>query len=980
MFNLTKKASAWSTAFAAIATAASIGTAPTAYGQDEVVEEVIVTGSRIRNPNLTQSSPVASVDAATIELRQVNVVEEFLREIPGFVPSIGASVNNGNGGSTFVNLRGLGSNRNITLMNGTRVVPADLTGRTNLDIIPVALLERVDVLTGGAGSAYGADAISGVINFRTKTDFEGLDVRIQQGDTSEGGGKSNRYDITLGGNFDDGRGNAVISVGYTDREVLTQGDRSFGVNNISSRSGNAGGSSTTVPTRFTLPGASPANISTVVPGYTSGFLQASPDGSELQPFYQTFNFNPYNLFQLPLEQFRTFGTANYKLTDKIEWFSEVLYAQSTNTTNLAPSGSFGFSAVTPLSNPFIPATALNQICGSYQIDAASCAAAAAATSPTDPAYIEQNINYARRFVELGPRTNERQTSVWQFKTGARGEINDDLSWEVFYATGQSDLSFQQGGNGTRTRLTQSVRSTSTTSCLDTSGGCVPINLWGPLGSITPEVGAFLDVGNGGKTFTELDQLQAFVDGELPFSLPTTDAPISGVFGYEYREYVGGLTNELLTQTSGEVLGNGAAAPNRFGTYDVNEFFFEANVPVLQDVALAEELTLQLGYRTSDYSTTGVEDTWKIGGTWSPISSLQFRGNFQKVTRAPNISELFNPQVTGLGNFSVDPCTGNAPNGNADLLAVCLAQGAPATTIGGIVVDPAGQVNQTSGGNLNLAAEKADTYTIGAIFQPEAFPGLSLTVDYYNIKVEDAITSPTPDDVFSACFGPGFDSGNYTLTSASAASAACTGIRRNPETGNLFGNVATTFGLPTVLTNQGTLETSGIDVTANYVFDLGNIGSLAYNGSLNMTDESLFQASPSSINRECTGYYSTNCASVQPEYMATQRFTLQTNVFDRNIDVSMLWRYLSEMEAEPIVAGSFQPQFTSMDAANYFDITVRGDITEEIEFTLGILNAADREPDFVGSNIGATAYNTGNVYPSTYDPLGRRYSLTLRYSL
>lgn len=170
------------------------------------------------------------------------------------------------------------------------------------------------------------------------------------------------------------------------------------------------------------------------------------------------------------------------------------------------------------------------------------------------------------------------------------------------------------------------------------------------------------------------------------------------------------------------------------------------------------------------------------------------------------------------------------------------------------------------------------------------------------------------------------------------------------------------------------------MTANYVFDLGNIGSLAYNGSLNMTDESLFQASPSSINRECTGYYSTNCASVQPEYMATQRFTLQTNVFDRNIDVSMLWRYLSEMEAEPIVAGSFQPQFTSMDAANYFDITVRGDITEELEFTLGILNAADREPDFVGSNIGATAYNTGNVYPSTYDPLGRRYSLTLRYSL
>ena len=223
MFKLNRKASAFSVAFAAIA-AGSASFAPNVLAQDDqMVEEVVITGSRISNPNLTQSSPVASVDAATIELRQVNVVEEFLREIPGVVPSIGGSVNNGNGGSTFVNLRGLGSNRNISLLNGTRVVPADLDGRTNLDIIPVALIERVDVLTGGAGSAYGADAISGVINFRTRTDFEGLDVRVAQSDTFEGGGESNRYDITLGGNFDDNRGNAVVSVGYTDRVALYQG-------------------------------------------------------------------------------------------------------------------------------------------------------------------------------------------------------------------------------------------------------------------------------------------------------------------------------------------------------------------------------------------------------------------------------------------------------------------------------------------------------------------------------------------------------------------------------------------------------------------------------------------------------------------------------------------------------------------------------------------------------------------------------------
>jgi iron complex outermembrane receptor protein len=980
MFKTTQRAAAFKLAFAAIAGVSSLTTAPAIFAQDEAeIEEVVVTGSRIRNPNLTQSSPVASVDAATIELRQVNVVEEFLREIPGVVPSVGGSVNNGNGGSTFINLRGLGDNRNITLLNGTRVVPADLQGRTNLDIIPVALLERVDVLTGGAGSTYGADAISGVINFRTKTDFEGIDFRVSQADTFEGGGESNRYDLTLGGNFAENRGNAVISIGYTDRAALLQGEREFGEFNVSSVSGNPGGSSTTVPTRFTIPGAQVADIAAVVPGYTGGFLQASPDGSELQPFYQNFNFNPLNLFQVPLEQFRTYGAANYQLTDDIEWYSEILYAQSSNITNLAPSGSFGFSALTPLSNPFIPPAALGQICGALQIGDATCNAAAGATSQTDPAYQEVNINYARRFTELGPRTNERQTSVWQFKTGARGKVTDDLAWDVFYARGESDLTFRQGGNGTRTRLTQAVQATNTATCQNTDGGCVPINLWGPEGSITPEVGAFLDVGNGGSTFTELEQVQAFISGDLPFSIPGVDAPISGVFGYEYRDYTGGLVNELLTQTPGEVLGNGAAAPNRFGTYDVSELFFEANVPVLRDLAFAEELTLQLGFRTSDYSTTGTEDTWKIGGTWSPIESLQLRGNFQKVTRAPNISELFNPQVTGLSNFSVDPCAGAAPNSNADLQAICLAQGAPANTIGGIVVDPAGQVNTTTGGNLNLEAEDAETWTLGAIFQPEAIPGLAITVDYYSIVVENAITNPTADDVFSGCFGPDFGSGTLAISGTSAANPACSGIRRNPETGNLFGNVGTTFGLPQVLTNQGTLETTGVDVTANYSYDLGRIGTLNYNGGLNWTDQSLFQASPNGINRECTGFYSVNCESIQPEFMATNRVTLQSNVLDRNVDVSLLWRYLAEMEVEP-GAGTFQPQFTSMDAANYFDLTVRGDITDEFQFTLGILNIADREPDFVGSNIGSTAFNTGNVYPSTYDPLGRRYSLTLRYSL
>ncbi|TCO75329.1 TonB-dependent receptor plug domain-containing protein [Chromatocurvus halotolerans] len=212
---------------AAVGFAAAAPNLALAQQSQQIIEEVFVTGTRISDPNLTQSSPVASISSETVELRQANFAEEFLREIPGVVPSIGAQVNNGNGGSTFVNLRGLGSNRNITLLNGTRVVPADLLGRTNLDIIPIALVERTDVLTGGAGSTYGADAIAGVINFVTRQDFEGVDIRVTGNQTAEGDGETLRWDFTTGANFDNGRGNAVLSVGYTDRAVVTQGDRSF---------------------------------------------------------------------------------------------------------------------------------------------------------------------------------------------------------------------------------------------------------------------------------------------------------------------------------------------------------------------------------------------------------------------------------------------------------------------------------------------------------------------------------------------------------------------------------------------------------------------------------------------------------------------------------------------------------------------------------------------------------------------------------
>jgi iron complex outermembrane receptor protein len=215
--------------------------------EDEApASEIVVTGSLIQNPNLVQSTPVNATTAEDIELLQSNVAEEVLRELPGVVPSIGSAVNNGNGGASFVDLRGLGSTRNIVLLDGNRIAPSGLAGRVDLNNIPLALIERADALTGAAVTTYGADAITGVVNFITRKDFAGLEVSAATQLTEKGDGNTNRIDATIGANFDDGRGNAVLSIGYQQSDPVYQGDRDFSITSISSFTGGAGGSGTAV--------------------------------------------------------------------------------------------------------------------------------------------------------------------------------------------------------------------------------------------------------------------------------------------------------------------------------------------------------------------------------------------------------------------------------------------------------------------------------------------------------------------------------------------------------------------------------------------------------------------------------------------------------------------------------------------------------------------------------------------------------------
>src|SRR6478736_3666671 len=356
--------------------------------------EIVVTGSLSRNPNLISSAPVAVVGAEEIALRQRNTAEELLRDLPGAAPSIGSAVNNGNGGSSYVDLRGLGNFRNVVLLDGTRIAPSSTVGRTDLNNIPLALIERVETLTGGAATTYGADAVSGVVNFITRQDFSGVQLDVSHGLTEKGDGQSTRADVTIGASFDDGKGNAVLSIGYQRTKPVYQGDRLIGQNNYTSTTGARGGSGTTVPGRFTLPTA----FNTIVPA--TGALRpyvGSTDG---------FNFNPYNIYQTPFKRFNMYASAHYDVSDKLSFYTRALFSKNTVNTIIAPSGVFGQLLTIPVSNPYLPAAARAQFCANNDFDpnaagvqtltAAQCNAAALATSPTDPNFRAFTTTVGRR--------------------------------------------------------------------------------------------------------------------------------------------------------------------------------------------------------------------------------------------------------------------------------------------------------------------------------------------------------------------------------------------------------------------------------------------------------------------------------------------------------------------------------------------------------------------------------------------------------
>lgn len=674
------------------------------------------------------------------------------------------------------------------------------------------------------------------------------------------------------------------------------------------------------------------------------------------------------------------------MNEHVDVYGRAFYSNNEVIQQIAPSGTFFNTFSVPLSNPFLTTAIRNDLCEGLRISEtldisqAQCDAAATVTDPTAPGYVEAPTVIGRRFVELGPRRSEYQSNVFQFTLGLRGNLFGNWTYDVSGQYGETDQIQSNQGQGLASRLQQALRAVDRNTCVNPAGGCAPVNLFGAEGSLgSPAFLRFLNASTSVRTATTLATAIANVSGDLgEFKSPFAENRISLAFGSEYRRYTAAIIPDVASATQSEILGAGAPTPAFAGAYDVVEGFFEINAPLLENAFLAKAVTLEGGVRLSAYSNTGFNSTWKVGGTWEISDGYKLRSVFQRAVRSPGIGELFSPTVISLNNLAVDPCQGVQSALAPGLRTLCQLTGVPATAAS-VAPPSAGQVNSTTGGNPDLDVERAKTFTVGIVLNPKILKGFTFSADYFNINIVGAVSAPTPSDILDPCYNP---AQNPTF----AFVPACALIGRNPLTGGLNGG-GETAGLIQSSSNLGVINTSGLDFASSYSFALEDIGlgsggggSVDWSINATYTFENRFQATPTSIDRNCVGFYSSNCSNIQPEWQFNQRVTYSWSIWD----FSLQHRYIGEVDVEPLVnlrssAGvrTFLDAFSGIPGRNYLDLTARATINKNLDLSFTVDNLVNRNPPVVGNNIGSTSFNSGNTYPTVYDALGRTFTIGAR---
>lgn len=974
----------------------------------EDVEEVVVTGTRLSKTNVSSSVPLLQIGAQEIDNRGIARLEDIVNILPSVFVSQTTEVANGSNGTATLDLRGLGAVRTLVLLDGKRLPFGSASSSSvNVDFIPAQLVERIDVVTGGASSVYGSDAVAGVVNFVTKRDFEGfqLDAQfgINQNDNtnefmenvlaaaqledpdSHWGGEDFFFTGLFGANVADGRGNVTAYVSYSQQAELLGANRDTGACTIGTSSsefsyegiGCIGSSNFR---RFFLPNGD-------VFQQEDGTLTTFRGGPN-----ETYNFGARNHYQRPVERWNINVSAFYEITDGTEVYLDAGFMNNNTSAQIAESASFFRPFQTNCENPLLQAGLGPQGDGvSTFFDLLGCGENLADGNDdnNDVSFLNSHRN-----VEGDPRISIYDISTWRVVTGYRGDIDENFSFDTFvqYATTRTvdtsinDLNFERvqqalfivdDGNGG-------------IQCRDTSGGCIPWNIFernaDGSSAVTLEQTRFIQ--GTGLVTGDTSQLVAggTIEGDLTdfgIKSPFSEGGLAGLVGVEYREdNLVRVTDDVSQIAGGRGLtGTGGATLPIQGDINVFEIFAEVSMPIVEDAPFAKELGINAGYRYSDYTTEGINpetqefgtnsfsaDTWFVGASWTPIDDIRFRVNYSVAIRAPNVFDLFVGANTGLFDLSTganglyDPCSSDSENGIDPQRSFeeCARTGVTASQYGNIPDNPAGQFNLITGGNAELVAETATSLTLGVVYTPSYIPNLSIAIDYFDITVEDAISSVPALISLERCL----DTGDEQF---------CNLIQRDSFGSLWLSNDAPGGGLAGVSeqnANVAELTTSGIDINIIYTYDTDDWGTFGLNYQATLLDDLTSTPFEGGDEVPCAGLYAGACGAPNPEYRHRAVFDWAMDDFS----ASVTWRFNGATDLDG-TAGSVTDE--KIETRQYFDLSGNYQMNENVRLRAGILNVFGVQPP-LSTNVG-TGTGNNNTYPGFFDT-SRTFFVGVNFSL
>ena len=682
---------------------------------DDEVEEIIVTGSRIKRRDFTSPSPIATIDQDSITTSGQFTLEETLNRMPQVVPDLSKTANNGSDGTARVNLRGFGAGRTLVLLNGRRIAPSGVGSAVDINNIPQALIDRVEIITGGASTVYGSDAIAGVVNFITKDNFEGLGIDVGGQTTFEGDAQSYDLTLTYGHNYDNG--NVTVYGGGFNRDYLFASDRELTRISLANDSDTGelvvSGSPVTPSGIIFFPRFDFGNDPSRVTYDANGVFR------EFQDPEDRYNFAEVNYLQTPLTRFTAGIMGHHEFSNGFEMYYEGSFTRNDSAQELAPVPAADLMIVNT-DNPVLAPETAQFFNDNYLI------------GPNLAGFFG-----GIRLAEVGGRQIEQQRDYYRAVLGVRGDLGSTWDIDAWVTYTDSTETQLQKNDGSASRFLQGLLvDPATGQCFDPSDGCVPLDVFGP-GRLSVEGQNFIRVPDLQNDTERVQKLAAVVVTGAPFD--TWAGPLDLAFGIDWRSDQAKFKADDILFTD-DTLGYRGDAPVD-GTESVVELYGEALVPLVSGKAWAESLALELGLRYSEYDLAGGVWTYKVGGDWQITESFRLRGMHQKSVRAPNNQELFQEQYTESSVFvgqdtSMDPCSASNDPVALGYTEKCVIQGMPASEVGVFEASTV-PADFVQGGNPELIPETAKTWTLGTVIAPSGAPNWNFAIDYFQMEVTDS---------------------------------------------------------------------------------------------------------------------------------------------------------------------------------------------------------------------------------------------------